>query len=146
MNELFQNRVLLACLIAWLTAQLFKVLPGFLRTKKFDFKRFLYGLGGMPSSHSATVSALCVSCGMARGFDSVEFAITLILALIVMSDASGIRRAAGKQAQKINQLMQEVFQNDGTINGDKLLELLGHSPFEVLIGALLGVLVAIIVM
>jgi acid phosphatase family membrane protein YuiD len=105
--------------------------------KRWDLQRFV-GTGGMPSSHAASVAALSTSIGMAEGFRSSVFGATLFFSLIVMYDAAGLRRAAGKQAAILNRLIDEHFKHpeEGT---HKLMELLGHTPLEVLVGALLGV-------
>lgn len=143
--DLMENRALIACVISWAAAQGAKVLLCRLIEKKWDLKRF-FGLGGMPSSHSSVVCTLAVSAGIMRGFGSLEFVIALVLAMIVMTDASGVRREAGQHARVLNHILQDMMNEDKGITFDTLKELLGHSPFEVSVGALLGVLVAFIVM
>ena len=103
----------------------------------------LFSNGGMPSSHSATVMALCTACGIKEGIASPIFAVSVIFAAIVMIDASGVRYQAGKQAQIINKIVKEIF--SGKVEGFNtgLKELVGHTPFQVLMGALLGIVIAI---
>lgn len=143
--DLLGNRVFWACVLSWIAAQGSKVVICRLVDKKWDFRRFL-GLGGMPSSHSSVTCTLAVSAGIMRGFGSLEFVMALVMAIVVMTDASGVRREAGQHARVLNKILQEMMENDKGITFDTLKELLGHSPFEVLVGALLGVLVAFIVM
>ena len=110
--------------------------------KRIDFSRIAMS-GGMPSSHSSFVTSLSTLVGMDRGFDSVEFAICVVFALIVMYDASGVRRAVGKQAAILNKIVEDL-QNKKHIEHETLKELVGHTPKEVIFGAILGILVAII--
>lgn len=140
-SELFANRVLWVGLCAWFIAQALKVVFTALIEKKWDLGR-LFGLGGMPSSHSSVVCALGMAVGMSRGFYSVEFAICFMLAMVVMTDAAGVRRAAGQQAVVLNQLIKNMLPG----GNQRLKELLGHTPFEVLVGALLGILIGILMM
>ncbi len=139
---LAQNQVFWTAVAANVTAQTLKIFLDRLLSGRWDFRRLL-DTGGMPSTHSATVSALAVAAAFAEGWDSPLFAVAAIFALIVMYDATGIRRQAGKQAELLNQLVQELQDvlQKGFAPGP-LKELLGHSYLEVLVGALLGVLVA----
>ncbi len=144
-REFFRNYIVIA-LIAWFTAQICKVILVRITSKKFDFTRIV-GSGGMPSSHSALVTSLATSIGITRGFLSCEFAISVVLALVVMYDAAGIRRAAGEQAKTLNKLLENWNRTNDQDEYDietTLKELLGHTPFEVLIGAILGIVIAII--
>jgi len=127
-------------MFAWFLAQLLKVINVLVSSKKIDFTRFI-GSGGMPSSHSAFIVSLTTVVAKIKGIDSVEFGISLAVSLIVMYDAAGVRRAAGKQAKVLNQLIYS--HNDKVQFDEKLKELLGHSPFEVFMGALLGILIGI---
>lgn len=143
-------------LLAWVSAQVSKTILHFLFTGKWVFER-MFGAGGMPSSHSALVCAITIGMVRKVGFDSPEFALSLTLAAIVMYDAMGVRRAAGEQAKVINKLVfgfqfLDIFQAEEEDEGkrigpeqEKLKEYLGHTPFEVLGGALLGILIAMIV-
>lgn len=135
-----QNIVLVSAVTAWLSAQILKTLFNFMRFRQFDAER-LIGSGGMPSSHTALVVGLAVSLGLREGFNSSIFAISVVLAGIVMYDAAGVRRAAGKHAKIINKLVRHT-RAEQTVRDIKLKELLGHHPIEVLAGAVLGVAVA----
>lgn len=134
------DKVLLSSFTAWVIAQVSKFFIWRWRKGKLNF-RLLVSAGGMPSSHSALVSALATSVGLWEGFSSVAFAISLIFALIVMYDAAGVRRAASIQARILNQILEELFKGH-PISEKRLWELLGHTPFEVLVGALIGVAVS----
>lgn len=140
-KEILANSVLWTAISAWLAAQIIKFILVFVTTKSVDLKR-LVGSGGMPSSHSAIVSALAVSVGLTDGFASAEFAICTITAFVVMYDASGVRRAAGQHARILNGIIRgtENFESGGKL----LKELLGHSPLEVFAGAVLGTLIAVL--
>ncbi len=146
LSLLLENRVLIASVTGWLVAQLLKTIIHLYFTKSFVPER-LVGSGGMPSSHSATVCALSTAAGIQYGLNSGEFAIATILAIIVMYDAIGVRRETGIQAKIINEMM-EVFSsmNKELSAEDKLKELVGHTPLQVLMGALLGVAIAFITM
>mgnify|MGYP003465684035 CR=1 FL=1 len=141
--ELLANAVFWTAVLANLTAQTLKLLLYYFLEGRFQWHRFL-DTGGMPSTHSATVSALAVSVGLREGFDTSLFAVAAVFALIVMYDAAGIRRAAGLHAQLLNQLMEELGQviRLGPQRGP-LKELLGHTYLEVAVGALIGGLVAL---
>lgn len=137
--KVFDNYVLWAALLSWAVAQTLKVLFYMIKTRQFSFER-LVGAGGMPSSHSATVCALTAAVGRSEGLDSPLFAICLILAFVVMYDATGIRRAAGEQAKVLNRLMEGL-----QVDPQKALkEFLGHTPLEVLGGAVLGISIALL--
>ncbi len=133
-GEILDNQVLLIALCSSLTAQLLKLFIELAQFRKIRFK-VLFETGGMPSSHSALVSALAVGIGRTQGWDTPQFAIATVFAFIVMYDAAGIRRAAGKQAKVLNQIMVEVFEEEQ----DPLKELLGHTPAQVVAGSILGV-------
>ena len=136
------NKILDVTFIAWFTAQFYKVLYTLFAQKKLDVKRF-FETGGMPSSHSSTVSCLASCTGIIYGRESGYFAGSVILAVIVMYDAMGIRRAAGKQAGVLNRMMDKLSEKIGEMfHDEKLKELLGHTQLEVLAGMILGVAVA----
>ena len=139
-NELMNNRILWVAVLAWFAAQLIKVLIELIRTKKINLSLFT-GSGGMPSSHTSFVIAMTMGVGIQRGFDSALFAIAAVISMIVMYDAAGVRRAAGKQAEVIN-MLTESLENSGIHIDKKLKELLGHSPIEVFVGGILGIIVA----
>lgn len=136
MEHLLANKVLLIALSASLVAQLVKVVIETVRFRVLKFQVF-FETGGMPSSHSALVSALATGIGLTQGWDSNLFAIACVFAVIVMYDATGIRRAAGQQAQVLNQIVVEVFEDSPP---DPLKELLGHTPVQVVVGSIVGIL------
>ena len=140
---LFGNEIITTSVLSWFVAQIIKVILVLIKDKKIDFSRFV-GAGGMPSSHSAFIVSLATAVGKEAGFNSVEFAISFVMAMVVMYDASGVRRAAGEQARILNKLLEHWESNDPHFVGEKLKELLGHTPFEVLVGALLGIVIALI--
>lgn len=143
LDQITSNRILGASITAWFAAQILKVVFVYFRAGKMDFAR-LIGSGGMPSSHSSFVVALSISVGKARGYDSAEFAIAAVFALIVMYDAAGVRRAAGKQARVLNTIIRDA-QITGKVPEERLKELIGHTPIEVIAGAIIGVLTAAII-
>lgn len=142
MKELLANEVLWAALIANVTAQGLKLVIHYLLDRRWSWERLLES-GGMPSSHSAMVTALATGVAVVSGLGSVTFAVALVFALIVMYDATGIRRAAGQQAELLNDLVEElrVVLHEG-FKPKPLKELLGHTYLEVFMGAVLGVVVA----
>lgn len=143
LDELFQNVMFLSAVLGWFVAQVLKTIIHLFITKKFVMERMV-GSGGMPSSHSATVCALATSAGITYGGGSPEFAIAVIIAIVVMHDAMGVRRETGIQAKVINEML-EAFTNMGRKMSpeDKLKEFVGHTPMQVLAGAILGILVAV---
>ncbi len=145
LRDLFTNPVLMIPVGSWLTAQIIKIIINLIVNKKFDPSR-LFGDGGMPSGHSATVTSLTVLLGWGYGFSSPYFAIAGILAIIVMNDASGVRFEAGKHATSIKQIAEIIngmtTSNDQTVRTEKLKELVGHTPLQVFCGALLGICTA----
>lgn len=142
-SEIFKNKVLLVSATSWLVAGVLKVIVEIIVLKKLDPKR-VFGAGGMPSSHTATVVALVYSTGYYLGLSNTSFAITVILAIIVIHDAMGVRRETGIQAKVLNQM---VFDSDlfEDLNLEKRLkEYIGHTPSQVLIGAIVGIIVSTI--
>lgn len=139
--QLRQNHNLIVTLIAWVLAQSIKVAIGVIRERKFDFRWFV-GPGGIPSSHAAGAAALATSIGLRNGFDTVYFALAVAFAVVVMFDAQNVRRSAGKQAQILNKMMEDIYWQ-GRIEEVRLRELLGHTPVEVFLGMLLGILIAV---
>ncbi len=145
LSGVLNNRILLSAFWAWLIAQVLKTIIYVIVNKNFNPERLL-GDGGMPSSHSATVMALVTSTAFYFGADTFEFAVSAILALIVMHDAMGVRRETGKQAKVINNMMDWLAEFSSDIPPEeKLKEFVGHSPTQVFFGALLGVIVGIVV-
>ena len=126
----------------WFGIQLFKLIYDLVTTKKFNFKRIV-GAGGMPSSHSAVVTCLATLVGKSQGVNTPIFAISVIFAFVVMYDAAGVRRAAGKQAKLLNKII-ETPGLTGVEVQEKLVEVLGHTPFQVIVGAIIGIIVGII--
>ncbi len=140
--EILTNKYIYIPFLVWLAIQSFKVIWDLITTKKFNFKRIL-GAGGMPSSHSAVVMCLAVMVGKEAGFSSYIFAISMIFAIVVMYDAAGIRRAAGKQAALLNKIVNTPGLSSVQVQ-EKLVEVLGHTPIQVFVGALIGVIVGVI--
>jgi acid phosphatase family membrane protein YuiD len=140
LDDLFANRVAQATFIAWIIAQILKVLIELLWRRKLNL-RLLTSAGGMPSSHSAAVCALATAIAIHDGMSSSLFALALVFAIVVMYDAAGVRRAASIQARILNRIIDELFQGH-PISDTHLRELLGHTPFEVLVGAVYGVVLA----
>lgn len=137
-----QNKYLYIPFLLWFLIQLFKVVYDLVTTRKFNFKRIL-GAGGMPSSHSAVVATLTTLIGQEYGVESGIFAMSCVFSAIVMYDAAGVRRAAGKQATLLNKLVENAT-NSGIVVSEKLVEVLGHTPLQVLVGAIIGVLVGLL--
>ena len=145
-QELFSNIVFVSAALGWLIAQVIKTIIHLILTRKFVFER-LVGSGGMPSSHSATVCALATSACITYGPGSFEFAISLIMAIIVMYDARGVRYETQKQAMVLNDLVRiidDMTKKEISVE-QKLKEFVGHTPLQVFVGAVLGILIAIVV-
>jgi len=138
--QIGKNKVFVITLAAWVIAQAIKVIIGVIRQRRFDF-RWLVGTGGMPSSHAAGAACLAMSLGFKYGFDTAYFALAASFAIVVMFDAQGVRRSTGKQARILNKVMDDIYWQ-GRISEGRLRELVGHTPIEVLVGALLGIAVA----
>jgi acid phosphatase family membrane protein YuiD len=139
-KDILNNNILGICIMAYLVAQFLKVIIVFIDQKKLDFRRFV-GAGGMPSSHTSFVVALATSIGMVEGFASNSFAICLCFALVVMYDASGVRRAVGEQARILNKIVESFNKHTKPESEEvakQLKELLGHTPFQVVVGAIVG--------
>lgn len=144
MQDLITNYYLISAMAAWLLAQILKIFTGFFKEQKFSFKALLFGTGGMPSSHTATVAALCTSCAVGAGLKSPVFAISVVLAIIVMIDATGVRRETGKQSRALNIIIEELFKsNDIKALDTHFKELIGHTPLQVVFGFLTGMLAAL---
>ena len=136
-SHIIYNQALLVALLACFLAQGLKLVIELIKHGKVSI-RFLFTTGGMPSAHSALVGALATSVGQAQGWDTTEFAIASIFAVIVMYDAAGVRQAAGKQARILNQILDEMYAGKD-FNEERLKELLGHTPFQVFVGLALGI-------
>ncbi len=142
LSQFFSNRIIGVGALSWAAAQIIKIILDFLANKKINFTRLLSS-GGMPSSHSSFVTSVSMYMGFTEGFDSPIFALCFAFSMVVMYDAAGVRRAAGKQAEILN-LFIENAESIGLKIDKKLKELLGHSPIEVFAGAILGIIVAAI--
>lgn len=142
LQKAITNKYLYLPFLVWFCIQTFKVIYDLVTTKKFNFKRII-GAGGMPSSHSAVVTCLATLIGKSEGVDSIMFAMATIFAMVVMYDAAGVRRAAGKQARILNKIV-ETPGLTGIEVQEKLVEVLGHSPTQVFVGAIIGIIVGCI--
>ena len=143
LEQFLSNKIFFTVLFAWLFSCVLKGILVCIREKRLDMTRFM-GPGGMPSSHSTIVTSLATCIGIHDGFDSTSFVICCALALVVMYDASGIRRAAGQQAKILNKIVEEWEHADFAHTDQRLKELLGHTPKEVFVGAILGILIALL--
>ena len=141
-QKFITNKYIYIPFLVWLCVQIFKVIYELITTKKFNFKRIM-GAGGMPSSHSAVVTTLATLIGKYQGVDTPIFAMALVFALIVMYDAAGVRRAAGKQAHLLNKIIETPGLTNVQVQ-EKLVEVLGHTPLQVIIGAIIGIIVGIL--
>ena len=142
-QKMITNKYLYIPLMLWFCIQIFKVIYELIKTKKFNFKRIV-GAGGMPSSHSAVVTSLATLIGKYEGVNTAIFAVSFVMAFVVMYDACGVRRAAGKQAALLNKLV-ETPGLTGIQVSEKLVEVLGHTPIQVIVGALIGLIAGLLV-
>ena len=136
--QIGRNKIFIVTLLTWFIAQLIKVFMGIITERRFNFK-WLVGTGGMPSSHCAGAAALATSLGLEFGFDSPLFAIGVVFAIVTMFDAQGVRREMGKQAELLNRMFEDIYFKQ-SIKEERLIELIGHTPVQVLAGAVLGVI------
>ena len=143
-KDFFTNYLMLSAILGWFFAQISKAIINIFTKEKVSIITLIFSNGGMPSSHSATVMALCTACVIQEGVSSPLFAICFVLAVIVMIDASGVRYETGKQAKIINKITSELFSGKADEFNTGLKELVGHTPFQVIVGAILGIVVAII--
>lgn len=141
-NDIIHNKCIYIPFLLWLVVQIFKVVTELVKYKRLNVKRIV-GAGGMPSSHSAIVCSIATLIGKDYGFDSGIFALAVIFAFVVMYDATGVRRAAGKQARILNKILETPGLTTGEVQG-KLIEALGHTPIQVFVGAILGIIVGFI--
>ena len=142
LNAWVVNRVFMSWLTACLVAQGIKIMLGIVRRRRFDF-RWVIGTGGMPSTHAAGVTALSLAIGYETGFDSPLFAIAVAFTVVTLFDAQGVRRWSGRQAQVLNKMMEDMYFKR-RIQEQRLKELLGHTPIEVLAGMGVGVATAMV--
>ena len=143
LHDFINNVTVVAALASWLAAQFIKLFTFAVRERKFDYG-FLFRLGGMPSSHTASAAACATSVGLRTGFGSALFGVALGMLVLIMIDAQSVRRAAGAQARLLNQIAEEFYRHH-KFSPEKLVEFLGHTRMEVVAGAVLGVLVALAV-
>jgi acid phosphatase family membrane protein YuiD len=141
-KDFFGNYMLMSAVVAWLSAQIIKIFTGVFQNKKMSLRVLLFSTGGMPSSHAAAVVALATAVGLSQGFDTPMFAVSGVLSVIVMIDASGVRYETGKQATIINRITKELFSGKMEEINTGLKELVGHTPFQVVMGFVLGIVVA----
>ena len=143
LNEIVHNKCVYIPFLLWFLIQTFKVLTELIVNKRLDVKRIV-GAGGMPSSHSAVVCSLATCIGKEYGFDTGIFAISMVMAFVVMYDAAGVRRAAGKQARILNKILETPGLTTMEVQ-EKLVEVLGHTPIQVFVGAILGIVIGALI-
>lgn len=143
-NDLFGNYMLMSAAIGWIGAQIIKIFTGMFKERNFSLSYLLFSTGGMPSSHSSVVCALTTASIFQNGWGSGLTAICIILSLVVMMDASGVRYETGKQARILNKITKELLSGDPELANVALKELVGHTPFQVAVGALFGILVGVL--
>ena len=131
LKALFTNYYLMSVMFGWLIAQILKVFTGIFRVREFSFRAMMFGTGGMPSSHSASVTALCTSVAIKEGFSSPLFAISVLLCIIVMNDATGVRRETGKQSKALNLILKDMLTDSPEQFDENFRELIGHTPLQV---------------
>ena len=142
LKDFFSNYMLMSAIIAWLLAQILKIFTGVYRDRHVNLFVLLFSTGGMPSSHSATVVGLTTAVGLDQGFNTAAFAISAILSIIVIIDATGVRYETGKQSKMLNKIVKEMFTD--TENAEThFKEFIGHTPLQVFVGGLLGLAVGI---
>lgn len=139
---IFYNAILVSAVTAWAISQILKVAVSVILFRKLNFQ-LIFSSGGFPSSHSATVSALALGIGKYYGWDSPIFAVSAVFSMIVLYDAAGVRRAAGKQAEVLNQLVERLYPNPNS-DQDRLKELIGHTPLEVFGGVSVGIIIGLL--
>lgn len=140
LETVFHNQIFLAGFIAWMTAQILKIITHYIQHRELDLTRIV-GSGGMPSSHSSLVMGISTGIGIKYGWGSDIYILALVFSVIVMYDASGVRRSVGKQAIILNRIIKNLYQHK-KIQEAKLKEFVGHTPKEVFAGALLGIITA----
>lgn len=141
-TELLQNRVLIAAVAAWVVGQFLKFPLEYILNKRWNWG-IMFSSGGLPSSHSALVTAVALSIGFQDGFDTSIFALAVAIGMVVIYDAAGVRRQAGIHAERINEIMKNFIESRRFPEED-LKEMLGHTPFEVITGVLLGVIISLV--
>ena len=142
----FSNFVLITTICAWFVAQFLKMVTTLFKEKKFKPSLMLFSSGGMPSSHSATVGALCTASFIEFGFSSFPFAVSAVIAMVVITDAMGVRWETGEQSKVINKIVKKLFAGNPEDTETALKELVGHTPFQVLMGVIVGIAVPLLMM
>ena len=142
MGNITDNKILIITLVVWILAQTIKVVLGIARERRFNFRWFI-GTGGMPSSHAAGATALAMTCGFDKGFDSALFALAAVFAMVTMFDAQGVRRSTGQQAELLNKIIEDIYWK-GKFESNRLIELIGHTPIQVVVGSFIGFCMSII--
>ena len=140
LSLIFRNKILIIALITWVVNQSLKLMVFYITEKKWDMRRFI-GAGGMPSTHSALSICAATTIGLKEGWGSPLFALAIVIAFIIMADAAGVRRETGKQAKVLNKIILEFFK-EIRLKDNRLKELIGHTPFEVIVGAFIGIIMA----
>ena len=145
-NDFFGNYMLMSAIVGWFGAQICKVFTGMFKERKFDIITLFFSTGGMPSSHAAVVCGLATASIVLYGLGSAYTAIIIVIALIVMVDASGVRYETGKQAEIINKMIKELFSHEKNPEefNTTLKELVGHTPFQVFVGAVFGIVCSLL--
>lgn len=142
LQQFFSNKIIGVSVLSWAVAQIIKIIIDMIENRTIDL-RLIVSSGGMPSSHSSFVTSLAATVGLEQGFDSTAFAICFVICMVVMYDAAGVRRAAGKHAAIINKMLESMAKSGVKVD-EKLKELLGHTPVEVAAGAILGIFIAVV--
>jgi len=140
LSLIFRNKILIIALITWILNQSLKLLIFYITEKKWDIRRFI-GAGGMPSTHSALSVCVATTIGIKEGWGSPLFALATVIAFIIMADAAGVRRETGEQAKVLNKIILEFFK-EIKLKDKRFKELVGHTPFEVIVGAFVGMVMA----
>ena len=144
-NEILSNQVLVSAVAGWIVAQVLKTMLDFALNRTINWERMV-GSGGMPSSHSATVCGLTTAAALRYGVSSFEFAVCIVLSMVVMYDATGVRREPGKQAKLLNSILSEnPLKLNAEVLQEKLKEYVGHTPLQVVAGAILGICLALVI-
>lgn len=140
LSLIFRNKIIIIAFIAWILNQSLKMVVFYITEKKWDIRRFT-GAGGMPSTHSALSMCVATTIGLKEGWESPLFALAIVISFIIMADAAGVRREAGEQAKVLNKIILEFFE-EIKLKDKRLKELVGHTPFEVIVGAFIGIIMA----
>jgi uncharacterized protein len=140
LTQIITNKVIIACLVAWLTSQIIKTAINVFREKKFDLNDLFFGVGGMPSSHTSVTCCLTTALLVQDGVTTI-FAVALILTLITIRDALGVRRESGNHARILNKITKTMYNKKSE---EQFNEILGHTPLQVLVGAIIGILTALL--